>query len=132
MALKKSIVTQILQKPNLDADDLAHHRSVSNLPFISKLLEKVAAKRLPACLDDNKLLPRHQSAYRRFRSTETALLPVLSDLTSALESGKLSLLIFLDMSAAFDTVDHEILLYRLDATYGIRKGALMWIPVGSD
>ena len=56
-----------------------------------------------------------------------ALLHVLSDLTSALELGKLAFLTLLDISAAFDTVDHEILLRRRDATYGIRNGALMWI-----
>ena len=127
MALKKSIVTPILKKPNHDAEDLANYCLVSNLPFISKLLEKVVAKRLSAYLDDNKLLPRHQSAYRRFHSTETKLLRVLSDLISSLESGKLALLTLLDMSAAFDTVGHKILLRRLDATYGIRMGALMWI-----
>ena len=58
MALKKSIVMPILKKPNLDAHDLTNYRPVSNLPFISKLLEKVVAKRLSAYLDDNKLLPR--------------------------------------------------------------------------
>ena len=71
MALKKSVVTPILKKPKLDADDLANYRLVSSLPFISKLWEKVVAKRLSAYLDDNKLLPRRQSANRRFNSTET-------------------------------------------------------------
>ena len=56
-----------------------------------------------------------------------ALLHVLSDLTSAMELGKLAPLTLLDMSAAFDTVNHEILHRRIDATYGIRNGALMWI-----
>ena len=87
-ALKKSTVTPILKKPKLDTDDLANYHPVSNLPFISKLLEKVVVKRLSAYLDDNNLLPRHQSAYRRFHSKETALLRALFDLTSAMESGK--------------------------------------------
>ena len=65
--------------------------------------------------------------YQRFHSTETALLCVLSDLTLVLESGKLALLTLLDTSTAFDTVDHEILLRCLDATYGILNGALKWI-----
>ena len=58
---------------------------------------------------------------------ETALLHVLSDLTSALESGKLALLTLMDMSAALDTADHEILLRHLDATYGIWNGTLILI-----
>ena len=57
MALKKSIVTPILKKPNLDADDLENYRPISNLPFIGKLLEKVVTKRLSAYLDGDKLLP---------------------------------------------------------------------------
>jgi hypothetical protein len=111
----------------MNCGDLANYRPVSNLPFISKLLEKVVSRRLTGYLDSNKLLPGHQSAYRRFHSTETALLRVLSDLTAAIESGKLALLALLDMSAAFDTVDHDILQQRLENTYGVRKGALRWI-----
>ena len=72
-------------------------------------------------------MSRSQSAYRRFHSTETVLLPLLSDLTSAVESGRIALLALLDMSAAFDTVDHSIFLRRLDKTYGIRGEALRWI-----
>ena len=73
------------------------------------------------------LISRSPSAYRRFHSTETALLRLLSDLTSAVESGRIALLALLDMSAAFDTVDHSILLRRLDKTHGIRGGTLRWI-----
>ena len=116
----------IFKKPNLSAKDLANYRPVSNVPFISKLLEKVIAKRLSAYLV-NKLLPCHQSACRRFHSTDTALLRVRSDLTSAVESGMLAFFTLLDMSAAFDTVDHETLLRRLDATYTVLDYAL-WGP----
>jgi hypothetical protein len=92
-----------------------------------KLLENVYFKRLTEYLDLNKLLPGHQSAYRKFHSTETHLLRVLSDLTAAIESGKLALLALLDMSVAFDMVDHDILRHRLENAYGVKKDALKWI-----
>ena len=126
-ALKKSIVKPILKKPNLDADDLALYHPVSNLPFISKLLEKIVAS---DCRQTWMITNCFLVTSRRigaFVLRKQHLLRVLSDLTSAMESGKLALLTLLDMSAAFDTVDHEILLRRLIATYAIRNGAFMWI-----
>ena len=78
-------------------------------------------------MNDNNLLAKNQSAYRRFHSTETSLLRLMSDLVSAVESGKLALMSLLDMSAAFDTVDHDILLQKLNCTYGIHGDALNWI-----
>ena len=111
-ALKKAIITPILKKPNLDKDDISNYRPVSNLPpFISKTLEKVVVLRFTKYLESNRLMSRGQSAYQRFHSTETALLRLLSDLTSAVESGRKALLALLDMSAAFHTVAHSILLH---------------------
>ena len=115
---------QVLKKPTLRAEDLASYRPVSNLPFISKILEKIIALQLVYYLDANDLPPRYQSDYRRGHSTETALLKVLSDLITAVDSGQLALLFLLDMSPAFDTVNHDILLQRLDGTYGIRGEVL--------
>ena len=108
-------------------EDLASYRPVSNLPFISKTLEKIVALQLVSYLEANNLLPPHQSAYRRGHSTETALLKVLSDLVSSVDSGGLALLSLLDMSAAFDTVDHDILMRRLDGTYGVRGDVHKWL-----
>ena len=126
-SLKVALITPLLKKPDLNCDDPANYRPVSNLPFISKLLEKVIASQLTNYLNANNMFPSHQSAYRKNHSTETALLRLLSDLTAAIESGKLALLALLDMSAAFDTVDHDILQQRLERTYGIRHTALKWI-----
>jgi hypothetical protein len=126
-SLKVALITPLLKKPDLNCNDPTNYRPVSNLPFISKLLEKVIASRLTNYLNANNMFPSHQSAYRKSHSTETALLRLLSDLTAAVESGKLALLALLDMSAAFDTVDHNILQQRLDRTYGIRHAALKWI-----
>ena len=78
---------------------------MSNLSFLSKLLERVVQTRLQAFLDTNGLMPEMQSAYRRHHSTETAVMKVYNDLLSAADNGQLSALCLLDLTAAFDTVD---------------------------
>ena len=86
---------------------------MSNLSFPSKILEKVVLRQLSNHLLINNLFYSHQSAYRAGHSTETALLKIVNDLLSALDEDKVSLLSLLDLSAAFDTIDHSILLSRL-------------------
>ena len=105
---------------------MKNYRPVSNLPFISKVLEKVVAKRLDDHMLDNNLYSSVQSAYRERHSTETALLKVQSDILTALNSGSGAVLLMLDLSAAFDTIDHGILLSRLNNLYGISGDALDW------
>ena len=68
-----------------------------------------------------ELLPELQSAYRAHHSTETAVLKVLGDILRAIDGGGLAALMLLDLSAAFDTVDHTILLRRLKVSYGMRR-----------
>ena len=79
-----------------------------------------------AYLLENDLFPDLQSAYRSNHSTETAALKVLSDILLALDSGKLALLSLLDLSAAFDSVDHDTLLQRLQTSYGLRGNIIAW------
>ena len=78
-------------------------------------------------LQSNNLMPRFQSAYRRHHSTETALLRVISDIVGAVDRGSVTLLGLLDLSTAFDTVDHTILLDRLRIRFGVGGGVLEWI-----
>ena len=106
---------------------MKNFRPVSNLSFMSKIVEKVVAKQLTEYLDCNNLLPKLQSGFRRFHSTETAVLKVLSDVCSAIDQGQVALLALLDVSAAFDTVDHTILLDRLSISYGISGTVHAWI-----
>eukprot|EP00745_Piridium_sociabile_P044747 TRINITY_DN9505_c0_g1_i24.p2 TRINITY_DN9505_c0_g1~~TRINITY_DN9505_c0_g1_i24.p2 ORF type:complete len:122 (-),score=5.84 TRINITY_DN9505_c0_g1_i24:1342-1707(-) len=68
----------------------------------------------------------HQSAYRANHSTETALLRILNDLLTALDQNKVSALLLLDLSAAFDTIDHHLLLSCLESSFGIKNSALSW------
>ena len=77
-------------------------------------------------LNENNLLPRCQSAYRKHHFTETAVLKVLSDVYLAADLGRITLLGLLDLSAAFDTVDHQILCDRLHNSFGLGGAVLKW------
>ena len=76
--------------------------------------------RLQAFLDSNNLMPSTQSAYRQFHSTETAIMKVYNDLLFAADNGQVSALCLLDLTAAFDTVDHDLLMLRLERQFGLR------------
>ena len=123
---KTAIVTPLLKKPGLCADDLQNYRPVSNLPFISKILEKVILKQVSRHLEKNNLYIDLQSAYRKGHSTETALVRIINDLLLVLDKGGTSALALLDLSAAFDTVDHNLLVRRLHESFGISGSALSW------
>ena len=99
---------------------------VSNLAFISKLVETVVAKQLQHYLNCNSLFPVFQSAYRQNHSTETALLKVTNDTLLNMNNQCVTLLILLDLSAAFDTVNHDAMLRRLEYSFGIQGKALSW------
>ena len=123
--LKLAAITPILKKPGADPTDLNFYRPISNLPFISKTLERVVASQLQSHLDNNNLHEPFQSGFRPKHSTETALVKITNDLLRAADSGLLTILILLDLSAAFDTISHSLLLDRL-ADIGITGAALRW------
>ncbi len=109
------------------------HASVANkdkrpkhLPFLSKILEKVISSQLYSFLEKNGICEEFQSGFRPYHSTETALIGVKNDLLLSSDCGCISLLVLLDLSAAFDTIDHNILLNRLENFVGISGSALAW------
>ena len=124
---KQAIVTPLIKKSSLDPENMKNFRPVSNLPYISKLLEKVVMTRLNNHLDTHKLREPLQSAYLANHSTETALVKVFSDILCAMDKGQCVLLVLLDLSAAFDTIDHELMLSRLEGLFGIKGDALAWV-----
>lgn len=124
---KFSIVTPIIKNSKGCINDLSNYRPVSAITTLSKILEKLAYARLMTYLMQNDLLPSRQSAYRPFHSTETALIRFHDDLVRARDSGKITCVVLLDSSAAFDTVDHAILITRLRERFGICNDALKWI-----
>ena len=123
---KEAFITPAMKKPGLDVTDPGSYRPISNLSVLSKLLERLAVRQLMNYLSSADLLPQLQSGFRQGHSTETAVMRVLSDILLAIDHGDIAALTLLDFSAAFDTVDHSILLQRLQTTYGVCDTAHMW------
>ena len=114
---KRAVVRPLLKRPGLDKEVLNNYRPVSNLPYVSKLLEKVVEYRLKDHLDINNLHDFHQSAYRNNYSTETALVKVQNDIAEALDQKRVVVLVMLDLSSAFDVIDHGIMLTPLQHSF---------------
>ena len=127
-AFKLAYITPQLKKVDLDLDpaDAGSYRPISNLSVLSKLLERLVARHLIDYLKTSKLLHRLQSAHRAHHSTDTAVLRVLADILGAVDSGDLAMLTLLDLSTAFDTVDHKTLLHRHDVSYGTSSTVHGW------
>jgi hypothetical protein len=110
---KSALVLPLLKKLGLDSL-FENFRPVSNLPFVAKLTEKEVVGQLLNHCNVNALLPVNQSAYRQFHSTETSLLKAQRDILSNMDNQEVVLLVMFDLSAAFDTIDHRILLDILE------------------
>ena len=119
-------ITPILKKASLDPHDAANYRPISNLSYLSKLLERCVNDQIHNYFSKNDLLPVVQLAYRKHHSTKTAVLKVLSDIYSAADAEKVTLMGLRDLSTAFDTVDHCILFERLEHSYGFGDAVLGW------
>ena len=124
--LKTAEVKPLLKKSNLDPSNMKNFRPVSNLPTVGKWMERLVVSRLNEHLELTEKLEVHQSAYKSLHSTETALALVFNDIAMHLDSGRIVMLAMIDLSAAFDTISHEKLLYLLHAEYGICGSALEW------
>ena len=124
--LKNAVLAPTLKKPSLDYQVFVNFRPISNLKMVSKVIEKIVASRLTSYLDENNLRELFQSAYKRYHSCETALIRVENDILRALDGHNCVVLLLLDLSSAFDAVDHEILLHRLNTKFGIKGKALDW------
>ena len=124
--LKSAVVRPLLKKHNLDPSVLSNYRPISNLPFLGKVLEKTIFHQLDMFLQTNKVHNKFQSGFRKGHSTETALVKVINDLRVSVDKKEVSVLLLLDLTAAFDTIDHKILIHRLEYWVGLSGTALSW------
>ena len=122
---KTAVITHILKERSLDSLVIVNYRPISNLSIHSKTLEPIISAQLSEYLDSNNILNSFQSAYVPHKSTETALTRITYYILSTLINNKGSLLVILDMSAAFETLDHSIMVQRL-SSIGIKDTALKW------
>ena len=125
-SLKTAVVRPLLKKRNLDPTVLGNFRPISNLPFLGKILEKIVFQQLDVFLQTNKVHNKFQSGFRKGHSTETALVKVINDLRVSADNKNVSVLLLLDLTAAFDTIDHAILIHRLEHWIGLSGSALSW------
>ena len=125
--LKRAVVKPLLKKNDLDKEDMNNYRPVSNLSFLSKIIEKVVVSRIQMYLKENNIGTEFQSAYKSNHSTETALLGILNDIFRMCAKKQPVMLLLLDLSAAFDTVDKDLLVRRLNNRFGFRDSAIKWL-----
>ena len=124
--LKNAAVRPLLKKANLPLEE-KNYRPVSNLSYLGKLIESAACNLIVDFASNTGNIENNQSAYRVGHNTKSALLKVKTDLLHALDKREVTCLVLLDLSAAFDTVDHDLLLNRLHFRYRFDEKILNWI-----
>ena len=124
--LKHAVITPLLKRSGLLIDDYASYRPISNLPYASKVLERHVSAHLRLHLQHNNIGDPFQSAYRPSHSVETAIVSIQDDILRSLDTRMRVVLVLLDLIAAFDTIDHDLLLAELDRI-GVRGDALCWL-----
>ena len=122
--LKEAISIPLIKKACLDPEIFNHFRP--SLTYLSKLIEKVVATRLFDQMTTNGLHECLQTSYKKYHSTETALTCIHGDILRAVDEKQCVILLLLDLSAAFDTIDHDMLLSRLWKYIGLCDTALNW------
>lgn len=123
---KAAFVSPRVKKRALNPEDLGSYRPIADQSFVSKLVERAVAALFSAYAECNNLFLVHQSVFRRFHSTETVILKFHNDMVRAINDGKVTVLALLDLSSAFDSVDHDILLRVLEFRFGLNGVSLSW------
>ncbi len=120
---KMANVTPVLKKGS--RVDINNYRPMSVLPTVAKVFERIVHRQLYSYLEENQLLHQEQSGFRPHHSTMDALLKVTDNFRKALDANELLGAVFIDLSKAFDSIDHELLLQKLES-YGIHDSGLRW------
>ena len=125
-SLKNAMIRPSLKKVGLDPDVLKNYRPISNLSYISKIIEKCVHQQMTSYIEKENLFAKHQSGYRKFHSCETAVTKIHNDILIMMDKRSNVVLLLLDLSAAFDTINHSLLLKKLQSMYGINGIVLSW------
>ena len=121
--LKQALATPLLENEALNVNDVCSNRPVSNLPFLSKVIEKSVHIQIDMYLCENFLYGEFQSAHRSSFSCETALGKIYNDILSLLDTTSNAVLLLFDINAAFDSVNHNLLLAKLFENFGFVDNA---------
>ena len=124
--IKLSVLDPLLKKSGLDTENKKNYRPVNNLLFMSKLIERVVLTRLNDHMSQHNLHCNSNFGYKKFHSTETMMLGLVNEVLEGFDDNKCTIILFLDLSAAFDTIDHNKLLKILSEELGIGGVALQW------
>lgn len=124
---RHTVVHLLLKWPGANPADVANYHPVSNLTFLPKVLERIANMKMVRYLSTNEIMLKDRSAYRHCHSTKTAILHIFNDIVDAKMNGQVVLLCLLDLSAAFNTMDHKTIFQHLELTYGIKGKVLSWL-----
>ena len=124
--VKLADIIPLIKDEKLDPNVLKNYRPVSNLTFLGKIIERVVLSRLNEHLTANNLHSPDQFAYKKNHSTETLMIKIVNDLLIAADEKEATVIMLLDLSAAFDTVDHTLLLNILEKEIGLRGNVLRW------
>ena len=112
---------------DLDPENIKNYRPISNTIFLSKVLEKAAFSQINSHVHKNGLYNINQSGYKQNHSCETALLYIINNIQQSIHNDNLTAVLMLDLSAAFDIIDHNCLFYKLLNYFGITGNALKWL-----
>ena len=125
--LKHAAVNPTIKDKNGDRNSLPNYRPISNTTFLAKVLEKSALQQMNIHIEKHKLHSTHQSGYRKYHSCETAMLKIVNDIMNMMQNKDCVVLILLDLSAAFDTIDHDLIIKKLTNYFGINGNVVKWI-----
>jgi hypothetical protein len=132
LSFRKGIFPELLKTAKViplfkagSADDVNNYRPISLLSIFDKIMEKLMHKQLYVFLEDNNVLFKNQFGFRKKCSTAHSLIEITEKIKESIDSGKYGCGIFIDLKKAFDTVNHEIMLRKLEH-YGIRGSILKW------
>ena len=126
--MKHAVIIPIIKNYALDSKIIKNYRPISNTSFLAKVLETAAFQQLHDYFNSNCLLSLNQSGYKQNHSCETALFAIVNnDLQVVIHNGNLAAVVMLDLSAAFETVDHQRLLFKLKHYFGINDNVFKWL-----